>query len=466
MATVTALLKPRRARARHDWFSAHLGTKLIARGILWFGLYLFLILFPLIVGWLRHPPAAEGRAFSLQFATACGYVAFSIMAFEFALIARLAMVSSAFGQDALLQFHRQMGMVAALLVALHVVFVFKNGYPLSWLNPIADDTVQWGTLAAYCVVLIIALSIGRKRLGISYGWWQIMHWLLASSIVVLAIIHILGIGSFVGPLAMKELWGLYLLLLAGLVLWFRFLKPLLLWRRPWQVVSNTEEHGQCRTISLKPVGHDGFSFEPGQFAWLNTGKTPFHREQHPISLSSCAYDEPGRDVGFTIKALGDWSGTTIPSLQPGARIWLDGPYGVFTADREQGPGYVLIAGGVGITPFYSICRTFAERCDQRPVILFYGGDRWENITFRDELHALQSVMNLKVVFVLANPGADWEGERGYITADVLERHLPRQFHRMQYFICGPGPMMDAMEKLLPEIGVPPELVHTERFNMV
>jgi predicted ferric reductase len=444
----------------------HLGAKLAARAILWFGFYLLLVLFPLVIAWLRHPPEVDGRAFSMQFSAACGYVAFGVMAFEFALIARLAFVSSAFGQDVLLQFHRQMGMVAALLVALHVVFVFKNGYPLTWLFPIADGIIQWGTLALYTVVVLIALSLGRKKFKISYGWWQTTHSLLASSIIALVIVHVLKVGSFVGPLPMKELWALYLLLLIGLMLWFRLFKPFLMWRKPWKVVENINERGGAQTLVLKPVGHSGFTFEPGQFAWLNTGKTPFNRDQHPISLSSCAFDETGREVGFTIKALGDWSSVTIPAIQPGTNIWLDGPYGVFSADREQGPGYILIAGGVGITPFYSMCATFAERGDMRPVVLFYAGGTFESLTLREQLEALRDRMNLKIVYVLKDPGQGWIGESGFITADVLQRHLPKQFQRMQYFICGPVPMMDAMEQILPEIGVPLEFIHTERFNMI
>jgi ferredoxin-NADP reductase len=147
-------------------------------------------------------------------------------------------------------------------------------------------------------------------------------------------------------------------------------------------------------------------------------------------------------------------------------VWIDGPYGVFTADQKQGPGYVLIAGGVGITPFYSMCLTFAERGDSRPVFLFYGGGTSESLTFKDELDSIQNRMNLKVVYVLTKPGPGWTGETGYITADLLKRHLPNQLQRMQYFVCGPTPMMNAIEKTLPEIGVPEDRIHTERFDMV
>jgi predicted ferric reductase len=451
---------PRSARA-------HSRASLVIKELLWFGSYLLLILFPLIVGWLKHPPEVQGRAFSLHFSTACGYVALSVMAFEFALISRVGFTAAAFGQDALLKFHRLMGLVATALVVLHAVFVFRNGYPVTWLtNPFSDGVIKWGTLAFYALILLIVLSLARKRLGLSYGWWQITHSLLANSILLFGVVHAFQIGSFAGLGAMNEMWAIYLLLFIVMLFRFRILKPVLAWQRPWEVTGNVVERGNARTLVLKPVGHDGFTFEPGQFAWINTGKTPFHRDQHPISLSSCAYDEPGREVSFTIKDLGDWSGTTVPSLKPGSRVWLDGPYGVFTADREQGPGYVLIAGGVGITPFYSMCLTFAERGDRRPVYLFYASGVEESLTLRNELDSLQERLNLTVIYILANPGADWKGETGYLTAEILTRHLPKQFQRMQYFVCGPPRMMDAMEKIIPEMGVPEEQIHTERFDMV
>jgi ferredoxin-NADP reductase len=75
-------------------------------------------------------------------------------------------------------------------------------------------------------------------------------------------------------------------------------------------------------------------------------------------------------------------------------------------------------------------------------------------------------MNLQVVIVLSKPPEGWTGETGYITGDVLQRHLPQQYKRFQYFICGPTPLMDGMEKALPELGVPADKIHTERFDMV
>ena len=68
--------------------------------------------------------------------------------------------------------------------------------------------------------------------------------------------------------------------------------------------------------------------------------------------------------------------------------------------------------------------------------------------------------------VLEHPPDDWKGEKGYINAPMLGRHLPPGYKRHQFFICGPGPMMDAMERALAAMGVPAGRINTERFDMV
>ena len=74
-----------------------------------------------------------------------------------------------------------------------------------------------------------------------------------------------------------------------------------------------------------------------------------------------------------------------------------------------------------------------------------------------------------MVHVLSGPERSWEGEKGRIDADVLRRHLPEKPspERLQYLICGPDAMMDAVEACLQQdLGVPSEKVHTERFGMI
>jgi ferredoxin-NADP reductase len=108
----------------------------------------------------------------------------------------------------------------------------------------------------------------------------------------------------------------------------------------------------------------------------------------------------------------------------------------------------------------------ADREDVRPVVLFYANAEWDGVAFRDELEELKERLNLAVVHVLTRAPEGWAGEAGYLTAEVLSRHLPPGYRRFQFFICGPNPMMDAVEAALVQLDVPPERVHTERFDMV
>jgi ferredoxin-NADP reductase len=98
------------------------------------------------------------------------------------------------------------------------------------------------------------------------------------------------------------------------------------------------------------------------------------------------------------------------------------------------------------------------------VILLYGNRDWDSITFREEIEDLQTRVNLSVVHVLAEPPPDWTGERGRLTAGVFQRYVPAPLAAHEYFICGPGPMMDAAETLLASLGVPVSKYHAERYS--
>ena len=170
-------------------------------------------------------------------------------------------------------------------------------------------------------------------------------------------------------------------------------------------------------------------------------------------------------MAFTVKAAGDFS-SALGSLEPGTTVYLDGPHGAFCMDRHEGPGFVFIGAGIGVTPLMSMLRTLADRGDTRPCYLFLGNRDQDSITFREEIEGLESRLNLEVVHVLSHPGEGWQGEKGHLDVAVLDRHLPSRRNRLQYFICGPDRMMDAAESALGKLGIPGERVHSERFGMV
>jgi predicted ferric reductase len=98
--------------------------------------------------------------------------------------------------------------------------------------------------------------------------------------------------------------------------------------------------------------------------------------------------------------------------------------------------------------------------------LIYGDRSWNSMAYREELDQLTERLNLTIVHVLEKPPQDWRGESGFVTADLLARHLPREKIKREYFICGPPVMMDAVQAALRAQGVPLETIHSERFNLV
>ncbi|MRS04811.1 oxidoreductase, partial [bacterium] len=124
-------------------------------------------------------------------------------------------------------------------------------------------------------------------------------------------------------------------------------------------------------------------------------------------------------------------------------------------------------GGIGITPIMSMLRSMAQRGDKRPILLFYANREWETVTFREEIAALEKKLNLKTVYVLEKPHPSWQGEGGFLNAAVIEKYLDKEWKKPQthVFLCGPAPMMNAVEKAMNSIKFPEELIHSERFSL-
>ncbi|MCE3004518.1 MAG: ferric reductase-like transmembrane domain-containing protein [Xanthomonadaceae bacterium] len=438
---------------------------LLLRAVGWSGLYVFLVLLPLLAALWSAPPG--GRGFVHELGVAAGFVALAMLALEFALIARLRAVAQPFGIDALQGFHRGLGFAALGFALAHPLLLLADGMAARGFDPFAGPVaLRPGAAAFWLLLALVATTLWRRRLRLSYEAWLALHRWAALLLLAGALWHVFLVEGRSGAPLMRALWSVYALLVVALVLQHRLGAMLRAWRRPWQVVENRPERGDARTLVVEPVGHRGFDFEPGQFAWLLTGRTPFSAQQHPITFAGSAEQGASRRLAFTIKALGDWSREVVPRLAPGARLWLDGPHGVFTPEREPAIGLLLIGGGVGITPMRAILLTMRDRGDRRPVLLLHAASSPERMTFREEFEALAREIALTYVPVAEDAPAGWTGERGRIDHALLARHLPPQRAHWQCFVCGPPPMLDAMERLLPACGFPAARVHTERFATV
>jgi predicted ferric reductase len=434
------------------------------RAFFWISLYLIVTVTPLGVVLLASPP--QGRGFVVDFSVAAGFVGLALMGLEFALCARFKAAAAPFGMDAVVQFHRQVSYVALGLILAHPTLLFlHNSDTLKGLNVFdAPWRSRFSVISTVALLALIATSVWRQRLRISYETWQLWHSILAVVIVAAALVHAVLIGNYLNDDWKVGLWIAYSAALVTLLVWVRLVAPLRRYRRPWTVVRVQPERDSTWTLVVAPEGHPGFTFMPGQYAWITVNRSPFTITNHPFSFSSSAERAPG-EVSLSIKARGDFT-RTIRDIPPGSRVYMDGPHGVLSCDRYQGPGYVFIGGRVGVTPLLSMLRTLADRGDRRPCTLILASADIDSIAFREDIEELERGLDLTVVHVLRNAPPDWTGETGYVTADTLQRHLPGGHSRYQYFVCGTATFMTEMEHAIVAVGVPFENVHTERFDMV
>jgi predicted ferric reductase len=455
--SVSGLVLPSARRVARE------STLYTLRGSVWLLVYLFFVLAPLFALLFgAHPPA---RDFWTEFSVAIGYSGLAIMGLQFGLTARFRYVTEPWGEDVIYHFHRQISLIAVALVIAHPIILFIiRPELLRLLNSFAAPwRARFAALSTYSLIAIVVMALWRTRLRLSYEKWHTSHIVLAVVAVAAGLLHMVGWSFYFGDPWKRALWIGLTIFWIGLLAYVRIAKPLFILRRPFRVTAVHQERGDSFTLVMQPDGHPGFRFRPGQFGWLTVYGSPFKISAHPFSFSSSAAVTDGT-VEMTIRNLGDFT-SRIHEVPVGRRVYIDGPYGAFTTGNPADM-HVLIAGGVGITPMMSMLRTLADQGDRRPVVLLYGSKSWEEITFREELEALKERLNLSVIHVLENPPDGWTGEKGFINAQLFKRHLPAPYEDHEYFICGPGGMMDAIENALGELDVPIAKYHSERYSFV
>jgi len=433
-------------------------------GLFWIAVYLGLTIFPCLVLLFGDMPGGYG--FWWDFSMALGFAAASMMALMFFLTSRYKRAALPFGVDIIYYFHKHISLLLFLFGAAHAIILLST-------EPVVREMLKPGHLNRYMAAGIVSLvflavlvisSLWRKQLQIHYDNWRLIHVFLAAAAFILALVHVEGAGYYIATPVKRLIWGTIMGCCLLLLLYVRLIKPVMLLSNPYKIKEIIAERGNAHTLVIVPVQHHGIDFQPGQFVWLTMYHSPFSMKEHPFSISSSP--ELKGELHFTIKALGDFT-RRIKDATIGQAVYIDGPYGSFSIDRHPSDhGYVFIAGGIGIAPVMSMLRTLVYRKDQRAHILFFGGNTIEKLTFYEELDSVQDEIDLKIVYLLEQPPPYWQGETGFLESKILKRYLPEHFQDLEYFICGPVPMIHLAEKELHTIGVPLRRLHSELFDFV
>ena len=234
------------------------------------------------------------------------------------------------------------------------------------------------------------------------------------------------------------------------------------------VVDETAEARSIR-FAVPEELRETFRFKPGQHLTL---KAEIEGEELRRNYSLCVAPQDD-SVTVTVKRIagGAFSNWANDNLKPGMAIEVMAPHGSFTWDFREGAAnhYVGFAGGSGITPVMSLLKTALLTEPDSRFTLFYGNRDSSSIIFLEPLAQLKNrfMDRLQVHHFLAEEAEEFELFNGMLDrakCDEILETLVDPAEVAAFFICGPGPMMDAAEEALVARGVARELIHLERFT--
>ncbi len=236
----------------------------------------------------------------------------------------------------------------------------------------------------------------------------------------------------------------------------------------WKVVKVVPENHDSNSLYLEGPDEGFMLRKAGQYASIRIMRPDGWSEPHPFTISGAPEDALLR---LTIKKEGKFT-SAIGDLEPGAPVKCMGPLGVFCKDIDAKPSIVMIAGGVGITPFLSVLRHFRNIKAPNKVTLFWANKTIEDIFSTEEIKQMSRELSLNVVHCLSrdddvNRYVDTQYpnvcyENGRLSEDILKRH--GVVRDAAFYLCGPPPMMESALNDLQKVGVAPDSVEREKFS--
>jgi ferredoxin-NADP reductase len=214
-------------------------------------------------------------------------------------------------------------------------------------------------------------------------------------------------------------------------------------------------------ISARFSRPPGFGFLAGQWMVLTL---PSVEQRLAETFTICS--APGDDyLEITTRLSGSAYKNALAALSPGEQAVVVGPGGRLTLPSDP-VKLVFLVGGVGITPARSMLRDAAATGRVfDDAVLFYGNRDASCVPFEVEFAAMSEI-GLRTVLCYEHPPEGWGGESGFITAEMVRRHLPSTDTGRKFIVAGPPAMVEAMEVVLDRLSVPIDNRLVERFGPV
>ena len=209
-----------------------------------------------------------------------------------------------------------------------------------------------------------------------------------------------------------------------------------------------------------------FEFKPGQAADITLSDPPETDPEGNTRTFSIASAPFENQLMFTTRMRDTAFKNSLKKVDLGTVVKIDPPTGSFTLHKNSAKPAVFLAGGIGITPFFSIVRQ-ADR-DKLPhkLHLFYSNRRPEDTAFLEDLQALKkSNPNFELICAMTEMPKSkkkWSGETGFIDKEMLSRHLA-SLQGPIYYVAGPPAMVAGIKQMLVKADIEEDDIRAEDF---
>lgn len=408
--------------------------------------------------WLLEP-AAIGEPSSWKdmltiVAKIGAFMGLASFAWSLVLGARLQLVDKLFsGLDKVYVAHHIFGGFAFLAILAHaiaitVVVSYTAGLEalMLWV-PGVNMVVTWGVIAFGGLVVFLVLTVFIK---LKHETFIRLHRLLGIFLVPAALHAFLAGGHMAENSALRRY--LLVLTLAGVVayLYHSVFGAWLIKRYPHLVVAVNNLGEGVVEVVLKPTWRP-LNHEAGQFGYLSIRDQAVNQEPHPFSFSSSKFE---RNTAFVIKDFGDYTGK-IGRVQPGAKAFVEGPFGGFGYREVRNRRQIWVAGGIGVTPFLSMGRSFGSYL-RYDIDFFYCTKNVEQALFLEEFRSLARKHD---GFKLHHVCEECDG---FLTAEKVAKVC--DIAGADILVCGPLPMETGLREQFLAAGVPEWRLHNEQFS--